>query len=204
MILSSIIWVRESFKIKVLTENIVHIKNVVCGRCIATVEGILSKLNIPYKNVSLGEATLLKDLSKEEYTAFKLELEKVGFALIEAKNKRIVNHIKSILIDEVSNRTDQKKLSEILSAELHYEYSHITNLFTAEEGQSIQSYFNKLKIEKAKELLEYDELSIAEIAYQLGFSTAAYLSTSFKKQTGITPSEYKKMQIKDRKGLDHV
>ena len=68
MILSSIIRVRESFKIKVLTENIVHIKNVVCGRCIATVEGILSKLNIPYKNVSLGEATLLKDLSTEEYT----------------------------------------------------------------------------------------------------------------------------------------
>ena len=187
-----------------MAENIVHIKNVVCGRCIATVEDILSKLEIPYKDVSLGEATLLKDLSAEENDLLKLELEKVGFELIETKNKRIVNHIKSVLIDEVSNSTDHKKLSEILSTQLHYDYSHITNLFTAEEGQSIQSYFNKLKIEKAKELLEYDELSIAEIAYQLGFSTAAYLSTSFKKQTGITPSEYKKMQIKGRKGLDSV
>ena len=187
-----------------MAENIVHIKNVVCGRCIATVEDILSKLKIPYKNVSLGEATLLKDLSAEENDLLTLELEKVGFELIETKNKRIVNHIKSVLIDEVSNSTDHKKLSEILSTQLHYDYSHITNLFTAEEGQSIQSYFNKLKIEKAKELLEYDELSIAEIAYQLGFSTAAYLSTSFKKQTGITPSEYKKMQIKGQKGLDSV
>ena len=191
-------------KITVLAENIIHIKNVVCGRCIATVEDILSKLEIPYKNVSLGEATLLKDLSAEEHQAFTSELEKVGFELIETKNKRVVNHIKSVLIEEVSNSTDQKKLSEILSTKLHYDYSYITNLFTAEEGQSIQSYFNKLKIEKAKELLEYDELSIAEIAYELGFSTAAYLSTSFKKQTGITPSEYKKMQIKGRKGLDAV
>ncbi len=187
-----------------MAENIIHIKNVVCGRCIATVENILSKLAIPYEEVRLGEATLNRNLSANEKKILASELEKAGFELLQSKNERMVNHIKSVLIDEVSNSTDQKKLSEILSAKLNYDYSHITNLFTAEEGQSIQSYFNKLKIEKAKELLEYDELSIAEVAYQLGFSTAAYLSTSFKKQTGITPSEYKKLQLKDRKGLDSV
>ena len=187
-----------------MKNNTIYIKNVVCGRCITTIQGILDNLDIPYEKVSLGEALLLRALSSEEKIQLATELKKSGFELLQSKNQRIINHIKSVLIEEVSNSTDQKKLSEILSEELHYEYSHITNLFTAAEGQSIQSYFNKLKIEKAKELLEYDELSIAEIAYQLGFSTAAYLSTSFKKQTGITPSAYKKMQIKGRKGLDAV
>ncbi|MDN3596355.1 helix-turn-helix transcriptional regulator [Zunongwangia endophytica] len=187
-----------------MADNAIPIKNIVCGRCIATVEAILSKLDIPYKEVSLGEAILERDLSAAEQNELSSELEKVGFQLLQSKNERIINHIKSVLINEISNSTDQKKLSEILSAELHHDYSFITNLFTAEEGQSIQSYFNKLKIEKAKELLEYDELSIAEVADQLGFSTAAYLSTSFKKQTGITPSAYKKKQLKGRKGLDSV
>ena len=105
----------------------------------------------------------------------------------------------------VYNRKDfqNKKLSEVLSEELNYDYSHLTSLFSKEEGQSIQSFQNKIKVERIKELLEYDELNISEIAYKMDFGSAAYLSTFFKKETGLNPSQYK-TRLFDRKPLDDI
>ena len=188
-----------------MEKNIIHIKNVVCQRCIISVQNILNSLNIPYSQVSLGEARLKRPLRLVERTQLQQELSKVGFEIIQERNEKLINSIKSAIIDEVySESTGTKNLSEILSEKIHYDYSHITNLFSKQEGQSIQKFYNAVKIERIKELLTYDEMSMNLIADTLGYSTPAYLSTSFKKATGFTPSEYKSKHLKSRKSLDSV
>ncbi len=182
-----------------------HIKNVVCQRCIMAVEDILHELEIPYSQVSLGEAFLNKELTSIERHQLQKCFEKVGFEIIQDRNEKIINSIKSIIIDEVySNDKSNQKLSAILTNALNFDYSHITHLFSESEGHSIQEFYSAIRLERVKELLNYDEWSIAIIADNLGYSTPAYLSTSFKKATGLTPSEYRNSQLKDRKSLDSV
>ena len=170
-----------------------------------TVKDILQKLEIPYSEVSLGEAVLNREPGNIERHQLQKEFEKVGFEIIQNRNEKLINSIKSLIIEEVySNDPSNQKLSTILTRELNFDYSHITHVFTEHEGQSIQKFYNAVRIERAKELLNYDENSIALIADNLGYSTAAYLSTSFKKATGHTPSEYKNLHLKDRNNLDAV
>ena len=177
----------------------------VCQRCIMTVKGMLDELEIPYVKVDLGEAILKKELSRAEKENLEKEFSKVGFEIIQDRDERLINKIKSLIIDEVySEDTLNTRLSTILTSKLNYDYSHITHVFTEFEGQSIQKYYNAVRIERAKELLGYDELGIAEIADRLGYSTPAYLSTSFKKATGYTPSEYRGLDLQDRQSLDSV
>ncbi|WP_300442067.1 AraC family transcriptional regulator [Christiangramia sp.] len=183
----------------------IHIKNVVCQRCIMTVEEILQKLNISYLQVKLGEVILHEELGSIQRNQVQKEFEKVGFEIIQDRNEKIINTIKSLIIDEIySDDPSRDKLSALLTKKLNYDYSHITHLFTEIEGHSIQKFYNAIRIERVKELLHYDDWSIAMIADSLGYSTPAYLSTSFKKSTGFTPSEYKNLQVKDRKNLDSV
>ncbi|MDX1543380.1 MAG: AraC family transcriptional regulator [Christiangramia sp.] len=183
----------------------IHIKNVVCQRCIMTVENILKKLEIPYQEIRLGEAIISRNLSSIETHQLQKEFEKVGFEIVQDKAEKMINQIKSTIIDEVySNDPSNKKLSEIPTRKLNYDYSHITHLFTEQEGQSIQKFYNAVRTERVKELISNDEYSIATIADLLGYSTPAYLSTSFKKTTGYTPSEYKSLNLNDRNSLDAV
>ncbi|MUP47386.1 AraC family transcriptional regulator [Gramella sp. BOM4] len=182
-----------------------HIKNVVCQRCIMSVRNILERLEIPYSSIGLGEAVLNKPLSSSETKQLQAEFEKVGFEILKSRNEKLINDIKSMIIEEVySDEPTNQKLSSLLSSRLNFDYSHITHIFTESEGQSIQKFYNAIRIERAKELLGYNELDIAEIADRLGYSTPAYLSTSFKKATGISPSEYKNLYQKDRQNLDSV
>ena len=175
----------------------------VCQRCIFTVRTILEKLNIPFDKISLGEAILKRPLKTEEHEKLRKEFEKVGFEIILDKDQKIINDIKSIIIEEVySEKISNRKLSAVLTSKLHFDYSHITHVFTEIEGQTIQKYYNAVRIERAKELLDYNEIGIAEIADRLGYSTPAYLSTSFKNSTGYTPSEYKNLEKKERKRID--
>lgn len=188
-----------------LEEKKINIRNVVCQRCIMTVEEILNRMNIPFKEVRLGEAVLSRDLEKREKIALDKEFEKVGFEIIQDRNEKLINNIKSLIIEKVySEEVTIEKLSGLLTSELNYDYSHITHVFTESEGQSIQKFYNAVRIERVKELLNYDDWSIAMIADNLGYSTPAYLSTSFKNATGLTPSEYKKMHASDRKTLDSI
>ncbi|MDT0686197.1 helix-turn-helix transcriptional regulator [Autumnicola psychrophila] len=188
-----------------MEKTTIHIKNVVCGRCIATVKQILSGLNIPFSQVFLGEAILDRPLTDMELHDLQKEFENVGFELLQKKQERIINSIKSIIIEQVYEEGSKNdNLSKILSERLHYDYSYLTNLFSKSEGQSIQSFQNRIKIERIKELLEYDELSISEIALDMGYSSAAYLSTSFRKATGISPSYYKAKHLNNRNNLDAV
>lgn len=185
-------------------QNTLQIKNVVCRRCKMTLQHILERLEIPYVQISLGEVVLKKPLTEDQYDTLQTEVKKVGFELIEDKNERLVNSIKSIIISDIyeGESLAHQNLSVILSEQLHYDYSHLSNLFTALEGKNINTFQQNIKIERIKELLEYDELSIGQIADDLGFGNAAYLSTAFKKHTGITPSQYRRLHLKNRKAID--
>ena len=178
----------------------------VCHRCILTVKGIFTAMEIPFKKVNLGEVVVDDFPQGDKLELLAKELEKVGFSLIAEKYEGITNKIKSIIIKGIYQEKDfsNKNLSVILNEELHMDYSHLSSIFTRIEGKSIQQFQQEIKSERVKELLEYDELNISEIAHDLGYSSAAYLSTQFKKSTGLTPSEYKTLHIKSRNSLDKV
>jgi len=181
-----------------------HIKNMVCDRCIHSVREILERNNIAFKSVSLGTIELQKDMDPQEAQHLQTEFKKVGFEIISEKNERIVKQIKAIILKEIfeTDSDSHQNLSVILSEKLNFDYSHLSTIFSKTEGKSIQKYQNEIKVERIKELLEYDELSISEIAHSLGFGSAAYLSTQFKKITGITPSQYKANKSNNRNFLD--
>lgn len=177
----------------------------VCPRCIMSVSEILEKEEIKFGNIELGYADLNEIPEDQRLKKLALALENVGFELIQTRNDKLISDIKSLIISEVYNiENSGKNLSAILSDKLPYDYSHITHLFSQTEGKSIQQYYQEVKIERVKELLNYDEYSITQVADMTGFSTAAYLSTTFKKATGMTPSEYRNLSDKDRRSLDSV
>lgn len=187
-------------------EIILHIKNMVCPRCVQSVEGILSQQGIAYETVDLGYAELQRQISSEEEEKLMVELKKVGFELITEKHQQIVNQIKSLIIDEIYNTKIQtpQKLSVWLSEKLNRDYSQLSNIFTKVEGKNIQEFRDDVKIMRIKELLEYDELNISEIADMLDYNDAAYLSTRFRKATGLSPSQYKKQMLGKRGSLDSL
>lgn len=178
----------------------------VCPRCISTVKRILNEQKTPFQKVSLGEVILEKGLSPEKEENFQTSLKKEGFELITDKHKRLSNQIKSMIIDEVykEEQYNPQNLSVLLREKLHQDYSHLSNLFSKTEGKSIQDFQRDVKIMRIKELLEYDERSISEIAMDMGYGNAAYLSTQFKKATGISPSQYKRQLLRNRGPLDGI
>ncbi len=188
-----------------MDNKILHIKNMVCERCIMSVENILENQELPYTEVSMGQVVLNRELSPGELQGLEKKLQEMGFELVQERQEKIVNQIKSVIIEAVyrAKEPEKHKLSKILSAKLHYDYSYLTGLFSKAEGKSIQSFQNKVKIERIKELLEYGELNMNEIADAMGFGSAAYLSTFFKKETGTSPSHYKNV-ISERKSLDEL
>ena len=134
-----------------------------------TVSEILERLDISFDEVLLGEVILKKPLEVDKFEILEREFEKVGFEIIMDRDQRLVNSIKSTIIEEVySAKLSKTKLSTLLASKLNFDYSHITHQFSESEGQSIQKYYNAVRIERAKELLDYDELGIAEIADRLG------------------------------------
>lgn len=182
------------------------IKNMVCNRCIMAVENELKKLELHSSNVQLGEVQLERELSSQEKTQLDTALTRLGFELIEDKKSRIIEKIKNLIIGLVHHQDNDNKtnLSEILSSQLHHDYNYLSNLFSEVEGTTIEKYFIAQKIERVKELLVYDELSLSEIALQLNYSSVAYLSNQFKKVTGLTPSHFKKIKENKRKPVDKV
>ena len=184
----------------------IFIKNMVCNRCIMVVQNELNNLGIEAKNVKLGEAELMKELTAQQKDTLENSLIKLGFELIDNKKSRVIEKIKTVIINRVHHQDNDAKtnLSEILSKELHHDYHYLSNLFSEVEGTTIEKYFIAQKIEKVKELLVYDELSLSEIAFRLNYSSVAHLSNQFKKITGLTPSHFKQIREDKRKPLDKV
>jgi AraC family transcriptional regulator len=186
--------------------NKLFIKNMVCNRCVLTVENILRENQIPYNTVSLGEVDLGRNLSKEEIKSIQTSLHKVGFELIETRVNKIIEDIKQAVLEYINLGLDShnQKLSSFITKTISYDYSYLSDLFSSVEGKTIEQYFILQRIEKVKELLVYDQLSLTEISYQTGFSSVHHLSSQFKKVTGLTPSHFKKIGIERRKSLDQL
>ena len=186
--------------------NTLFIKNMVCNRCIMVVQNELDKLGLAVKNIKLGEVTLDKEPTAEEKDKLDKALVLLGFELIDDKKSRIIEKIKNIIIELVHHQNNDAKtnLSDVLSSQLHHDYNYLSNLFSEIEGTTIEKYFIAQKIEKVKELLVYDELSLSEIAFQMNYSSVAYLSNQFKKVTGFSPSHYKQLKNNKRKQIEDL
>jgi AraC-like DNA-binding protein len=182
------------------------IKNMVCNRCIMVVENELEKLGFNPVEISLGEVGFDRELTPEEKQTIGSHLQKFGFELIDDRKSRLIGQIKTAIIELVHHQGNDLRtnLSDYLTNRVHHEYSYLSNLFSEVEGTTIEKYFIAQKIEKVKELLVYDELTLSEIADRLNYSSVAYLSSQFKKVTGLTPSYFKSIREIRRKPLDEV
>ena len=183
------------------------IKNMVCDRCIMVVRNQLDALQIEYKNIQLGEVELTKALSEEKVASLKIQLSGLGFELLDDRKSAVVTQIKSAIIKLIHNNGNvelNKKLSVLLSENLGMDYHYLSTLFSSIEGVTIEKYVILQRIERAKELLIYDEMSLNEIADSLGYSSVQHLSQQFKKTTGLTPTHFKQLKENKRKPLDQV
>lgn len=182
------------------------IKNMVCNRCIMVVQNELDKLDLSAISIKLGEVVFEKEPTIEEKQNLAEALSVLGFEMIDDKKSRMIEQIKNVIIDLVHHKDNDAKtnLSDILSEKLNHDYNYLSNLFSEVESTTIEKYFIAQKIERVKELLVYDELSLSEIAFQLNYSSVAYLSNQFKKTTGLTPSHFKQIKEDKRKPLDKV
>lgn len=184
------------------------VKNMVCLRCILSVEAILNKADIPFHNVTFGEIHLRNEITPEQNALLDTNLKEVGFELIDNHMSGIIEKIKKLVIQKARNEVDKTEskvnLSAYLSDKLHYEYTHLSSIFSDVEGRTIENYYIEQRIEKAKELLIYNQMTLSEIAFELDYSSTAHLSAQFKKTTGLTPSHFKEVGLAKRKALDKV
>lgn len=180
------------------------IKNMVCQRCILTVETILKDQDIPFSKVVLGEVELVNDLGADQLKEIEKVFVKSGFELIETRVHKIIEDIKKRVLEYLQEGVPDKKrrLSSFITGSLHYDYSYLSDIFSSIEGLTIEKHFINQRIEKVKELIVYDQLSLTEIAYQTGFSSVHHLSGQFKKETGINASHFKKIGAARRKSID--
>lgn len=183
-----------------------YIKNMVCNRCILVVQQELQKLGIDSSQVSLGEVETTAGIPGQQLEALRNNLGALGFELLDKSKQQLIEKVKNIIIQKVhhSAQEEQHNLSHILSQSLHKDYSYLSSLFSEVEGITIEKYVINQKIEKVKELIIYDELSLSEIAYKLGYSSVAHLSNQFKKVTGLTPTHFKQVGRNKRKPLDQI
>jgi YesN/AraC family two-component response regulator len=168
----------------------------VCIRCKMVVKSELEKLGLHHTIVELGEAVIREDLSTEQLDRLRVGLKKSGLELMDDKKSILVEKIKAVIVELVHYNEEQIKinLSDYFSEKLNYDYIYLGNLFSEVKGITIEQFYLTHKIEKVKELLVYDELSLTEIAYKLNYSSVAHLSNQFKKMTGLTPSHFKSLK----------
>ena len=178
----------------------------VSARCKIVVKEELKKMDIHYVMVELGEVEIMENLSVADREALKLALLHLGLELMDDKKSMLIEKIKNIVIEVVHHSEEPLKIkfSEHLYNKLQQDYTYLSNLFSEVQGITIEHFMIAHKIEKVKELLVYNELSLTEIAFAMNYSSVAHLSTQFKKVTGLTPSHFKKLKDKRRNALDNI
>ncbi|MFZ1786865.1 MAG: AraC family transcriptional regulator [Saprospiraceae bacterium] len=183
-----------------------YIKNMVCSRCKMVVKSELEKLGLQLLAVDLGEVETIEPITAQKKNEIAEHLKSFGFELIDDKKSRVIDKIKTLIIELVHQQNAQinSNLSDYLSNHLAQDYSSLSNLFSEVEDTTIEKYFINQKIEKVKELLLYDELTLSEIAFQMNYSSVAYLSNQFKKVTGFSPSHYKQLKDKKRRQIEDL
>lgn len=178
----------------------------VCERCVAAVRDVLEQNGQTVLQIGLGEASVKKEIPKGKLLRIEKELEELGFALLDDKKSQLIESIRTAIIERVHGDEPLQtlNLSDYLSKRLQHDYHYLSTRFSEIEGITIEKYYIAQRIEKVKELLVYNELTVAEIADKLQYSSAAYLSNQFKTITGMTPGAFKKLRHKPRKPLDRV
>lgn len=174
----------------------------VCIRCELLVKSEFKKMGIPLSSIKSGEVEIVSDLSENEKNTIQSSLEKLGLELLDDKKTIIVEKIINV-INELVNYSGIKlkiNLSDYLKEKLNYDYSYLSRLFAEVKGTTIEHFFITYRIERAKELLIYEESSLAEIADKLHFTDASHFCNQFKKATGLTPSYFR--QIKNDRVKD--
>jgi len=182
----------------------IHVKNMVCSRCTEAVEYIFKEQGVVIKNIELGQV-IVDEITEQQILSIESNLNQKGFEILKEKNSILIQKIKNIIINHVESHPESKqKFSEFLSKKIGYDYSYISRIFSSNTGYTIEKYFSLQRIEKTKELIKYDELNLSEIAYKLNYSSVAHLSKQFKQITGMNPSEFKRQQSLQRKGIDQI
>lgn len=184
----------------------IFVKNMVCPRCIMSVENILKENKIETSYVKLGEVELKKDLSSKQLQKISADLQNVGFELLDDQKTQLIERIKTLLIEKVqtSNIEEHFGIQKFLTINIFKDYSSLSKLFSEVEGITIEQFFILQKIEKIKEWLIYNELSLSQMAFDLGYSSSQHLSNQFKKLTGMTPTAFKSLGASHRKAIDNV
>lgn len=179
----------------------------VCSRCVQVVEQILQDRGLGYQSVQLGEATLDDSLAQATLAALRDSLEQEGFQLLDDERVKLIEKVKNTII-RLIHQPDKVSLSVKLSVLLEEitgkEYHYLSSLFSETEGTTIEKYLIAQRIERAKELLAYDELNLNQIADKLGYSSTAHLSSQFRQVTGMAPSRFKDIAYERRKPLDQL
>ena len=175
-------------------------------RCKMVVKEELSTLGLHCVNVDLGVVEVLEDVSPETWDLLALNLLKSGLELLEDKRSILIEKIKAVIIEMIhyDEETPKVNYSDYISEKLNYDYTYLSNVFSEVKGITIQQYIIINKIERVKELLLYDQLTLTEIAYRLNYSSVAHLSNQFKKITGLSPSFFKKMKHKRIQNLENL
>lgn len=178
----------------------------VCPRCISAVSQILTELSIEYKTVKLGEVELVSALNKSDKDEISKKLQNSGFSLIDDRKSQLIEQMKTLVVDKIHHSTGELviKWADYVGDNIHLDYKYLSSLFSSVESITFEQYIINQKIERVKELIVYDELTLSEIAYKLGYSSVAYLSNQFKRVTGMSPTEFKKVRDKNRKSLDDI
>lgn len=191
-----------------MSENVLLVKNMVCRRCLLAVENVLANASISYQQVIVGEIHLIQPLSAEQYVSVSSCLAAIGLELIDNRTSGLIEKIKQLVIKKARKEVDDKEhkmnLSAYLSQNLYHEYTYLSSLFSSVEGRTIENYFIQHRIEKVKELLVYNEMTLSAIAFEMDYSSVAHLSNQFKQITGLTPSHFKKVGSAKRKLLDQL
>lgn len=178
----------------------------VCNRCIKVVKDEFEKLNFTIENINLGEVEIKESPNKDELKIVKSLLEENDFELIENKSAKLIEAIKTVVIDYVHHSKDDIKLniSKLIESKFEQDYSYLSSLFSSTENITIEHFFILQKIEKVKELLKYGDLTLSEISFKLGYNSVNHLSSQFKKVTGMNASEFKNNTAVKRIPLDKL
>lgn len=178
----------------------------VCSRCKLVVKSVFESIGIHLISVELGEVELKNDIPENQKEELLKKLRAIGFDLIDDRKSKTIDKIKTLIIDLVHNKNNDLKtnLSEYLFQQLHQDYNTLSNLFSEVENTTIEKYFINLKIEKVKELIIYDELSLSQIAYSLNYSSVSHLSNQFKKITGFSPTHFKNIKTSKRRQIEDL
>jgi AraC-like DNA-binding protein len=178
----------------------------ISNRCKLAVKEELKKLGLHFIVVDLGEVEIMEDMTPEQYKQLQRGLISAGLELMDDKRAVLIERIKNVITEMIHHSEELPKVnySDYISEKLNYDYTYLSNLFSEVKGITIQQFIIVHKIEKVKEFLLYDELSLTEISYKMHYSSVAHLSNQFKKITGITPSNYKLLKDKKRRSIEEI